>query len=842
MCGAPNVPGAGRQGRLGAAGRDAAGRPQAGTQARSAACRRPACSAARSSSGISEAGDGILILSPDAPVGRRSGRATSACSTRCSRSTSRPNRPDALSHVGIAREVAALFGTPLAAAAARRAPRGRRCRTGAASTSRSATPTACPRYIARIDHRPARSGRARCAMRVRLAACGVRAISNLVDVTNYVMLETGHPLHAFDLDKLRGGIAGPARQPRRAHDDARRRRAPAAGGRHRDRRRAAAPIALAGVMGGADSEVSATTTRGAARDGDLRPRAVRRTAKRLGLHTEASHRFERGVDADGIPHASRAGGRDAGARSAAARSRARASIATRSSSEPRAGDAVVRGPRRGWPASRSRSPQAAEKLAAIGIASAPDGADAARRHRADASAPTSRSRRISIEEVMRLVGYDRAPARLPRAQRRAGAQPRGARRSRARRAGGAGPARDRRAGASCRAAGWRRWASARSPTGVVVKNPISADYEVMRTSLLPGAASTPPRRNLARGVADVGAVRGRPGRPARGRRQGGARRADATRRRSWSAGAPAGSSRASRSTSSTPSASPSSCCAALGVDGAALRAAGASAGAAAPGRRRRDSRRRRRRPPIGQRRRGPPARRARAGPRRRARSTSRSMLDAVAGARQPVRSVPPPRFPAVTRDISFWIDVGVTADEQRALLASAARAAAARAGRARGLPRSRATRPPGKKGMLWTLTYRADDRTLTDAEVDAAHARVVAALKAAPSVVHSLERRRRSAGCRLSSLTAKGVFCDIEVGHDEGRHRRERLREGRRVLEEGGRRDRRDRVRHDQGDARARARRSRSPASATSSCATRTRARAATRRPARRSPSARAAC
>ena len=104
-------------------------------------------------------------------------------------------------------------------------------------------------------------------------------------------------------------------------------------------------------------------------------------------------------------------------------------------------------------------------------------------------------------------------------------------------------------------------------------------------------------------------------------------------------------------------------------------------------------------------------------------------LDAVRGVRQPTRSVPPPRFPSVTRDISFWIDVAVTADEQRALLTST------------GEPLLRALAvledyrdpkyaPPGKKGMLWTLTYRADDRTLTDAEVDAAHANVVATASA----------------------------------------------------------------------------------------------------------------
>jgi phenylalanyl-tRNA synthetase beta chain len=110
------------------------------------------------------------------------------------------------------------------------------------------------------------------------------------------------------------------------------------------------------------------------------------------------------------------------------------------------------------------------------------------------------------------------------------------------------------------------------------------------------------------------------------------------------------------------------------------------------------------------------------------------MLDALAGGRRPIRSVPPPRFPAVTRDISFWIDVAVTADDQRALLAPPAGPLL------RDLVvledyRDPKYAPAGKKGMLWSLTYRSADRTLTDDEVDTAHARVVAALKSVPSVV-----------------------------------------------------------------------------------------------------------
>ena len=102
-------------------------------------------------------------------------------------------------------------------------------------------------------------------------------------------------------------------------------------------------------------------------------------------------------------------------------------------------------------------------------------------------------------------------------------------------------------------------------------------------------------------------------------------------------------------------------------------------------------------------------------------------VDLVEGARAPLRSTPPPRFPAATRDISFWIDTAVTAADQRGAF-----------GRP-GEPLLRAVAvledfrderyvPAGKKGMLWTMTYRADNRTLTDEEVDAAHARVVKGL------------------------------------------------------------------------------------------------------------------
>ena len=158
--------------------------------------------------GLGEAGDGILILSPEAATGSDLARYAGLLDEVLEVNVT-PNRPDALSHAGIARETAALFGTrwrlpPPDEVTVVAVPRGR----GVDVDIRD--PAACPRYVARIVA-GLRVGPSPLPLRVRLAACGVRAISNLVDVTNYVMLETGQPLHAFDLDRLRGGIRCDAR-------------------------------------------------------------------------------------------------------------------------------------------------------------------------------------------------------------------------------------------------------------------------------------------------------------------------------------------------------------------------------------------------------------------------------------------------------------------------------------------------------------------------------------------------------------------------------------------------------------------------------------------------------
>jgi phenylalanyl-tRNA synthetase beta chain len=102
-------------------------------------------------------------------------------------------------------------------------------------------------------------------------------------------------------------------------------------------------------------------------------------------------------------------------------------------------------------------------------------------------------------------------------------------------------------------------------------------------------------------------------------------------------------------------------------------------------------------------------------------------LEAMAGARTPARSVPPPRFPASTRDLSFWVDEAVPSAAQRAAFLVAAEPLLRELTVLEDFRDPRYA-PAGKKGMLWSMTYRADDRTLTDAEADAAHAKVVAAL------------------------------------------------------------------------------------------------------------------
>ena len=207
-----------------------------------------------------------------------------------------PNRGDCLSIIGLARELSAHTGAVVQPVGARNDP-------PVVDNVRGLTidlpqPDACPRYSARIIEGVS-TGASPGRIGFRLEACGIRSINNVVDATNYVMLETGQPLHAFDLDRLSGGPI----VVRRAGDVA---KFVTLDGIERDLSPNdlliwddAVPIALAGVMGGLNSEVTNQSKRIFLESAHFDPMTVRRTAKRLGLHSEASHRFERAVDPAG---------------------------------------------------------------------------------------------------------------------------------------------------------------------------------------------------------------------------------------------------------------------------------------------------------------------------------------------------------------------------------------------------------------------------------------------------------------------------------------------------------------------------------------------------------------
>ncbi len=211
-----------------------------------------------------------------------------------------PNRGDCLSVVGVAREVAALFSLPLHPPVPPSSKEG-----GATAEQTSVTIEdldLCLRYAARLV-RGVKIGPSPEWMQARLEAAGQRPINNLVDVTNYVMLELGQPLHAFDLDKLAGGriIVRRAREGELLTTlDGEQRTLTPSMLVIADAEKA---VAVAGVMGGAESEVGDDTTNLLLESAHFNPLSVRRTSRALGLRTEASYRFERVVDPDGVRRA-----------------------------------------------------------------------------------------------------------------------------------------------------------------------------------------------------------------------------------------------------------------------------------------------------------------------------------------------------------------------------------------------------------------------------------------------------------------------------------------------------------------------------------------------------------
>jgi phenylalanyl-tRNA synthetase beta chain len=209
-----------------------------------------------------------------------------------------PNRGDCLSVLGVAREVAALFGVALGMPQFRSGTPSR-INSGARALSVDiAAPELCPRY-AGLPMSSISLGPSPLWLRHRLELCGMRAVNNIVDVTNYVMLELGQPLHAFDAATIAGNAitvrcAGAEREFETL--DGIRRVLQPADLMIADRDKA---LAIAGVMGGRNSEVSAKTDSIVLESAYFDPATIARTSRRLGLRSEASYRFERGIDRSG---------------------------------------------------------------------------------------------------------------------------------------------------------------------------------------------------------------------------------------------------------------------------------------------------------------------------------------------------------------------------------------------------------------------------------------------------------------------------------------------------------------------------------------------------------------
>ena len=248
---------------------------------------------------LSQDHSGIMVLDPKAEIGMNMRRYLSGDDVSLELDLT-PDRSDALGHIGVARDLAALLNTNM--------------RKPDVSLTESSTSTdslisveladtqACPRYAARIV-RNVEISESPHWLRQRLQAAGIRSINNVVDAANYVLMETGHPLHTFDLRYVEGGKiivrkAG-AKEKITTLD-----------GKERELDDSVLlicdgvkPIAVAGIMGGENSEVKDDTTDLLLESAYFDPVVVRRGAKKLQLSTDASHRFERGTDPNGVPYA-----------------------------------------------------------------------------------------------------------------------------------------------------------------------------------------------------------------------------------------------------------------------------------------------------------------------------------------------------------------------------------------------------------------------------------------------------------------------------------------------------------------------------------------------------------
>ena len=246
--------------------------------------------------GLSEDHAGIFLLSGDVAVGRNLTEVL-ALEDYVLDVEITPNRPDCLCVLGIAREIAAKKGLRLMypEIAIQEDP----ARASGVSSVEILAPDLCHRYVARILS-GVRVGPSPFWLRRRLSLVGIRPINNVVDATNFVMWEFGQPLHAFDMDRLQENriVVRRAMQGDKLTTlDGMERALTPEDLLICDAR---IPVALAGIMGGQESEIRDETVRILLESAFFEPRGIRRTAKRLGVSTEASYRFEREIDKAGV--------------------------------------------------------------------------------------------------------------------------------------------------------------------------------------------------------------------------------------------------------------------------------------------------------------------------------------------------------------------------------------------------------------------------------------------------------------------------------------------------------------------------------------------------------------
>jgi phenylalanyl-tRNA synthetase beta chain len=424
---------------------------------------------------ISADHSGILVLAPDLEVGADV-KAAVGLDDAVLDLEIETNRPDLLSVFGIAREVAAATGLPLSSPDVSVVEAGEEAASIASVVVED--PERCPRYLARliadVEIRPSPL-----RTQARLTAAGMRPVSNVVDATNYVMLELGQPMHPFDLERLggRGIVVRRARAGERLvtlddvqrefteddlliadHDKA---------------------VGIAGVMGSAAAEVSDETTQVLLESAYFEPRGVLRTSRRLMLPTEASIRFSRGTDPEAVG--------DAAARSArlmvdwGGGTVLRGPIDVGDGVPPRRRIAV-RPPRASLLIGHEVSaPDVAEALERIGVTTEKqEGVVVAE---APSFRPDLQREEDLIEEVARIQGYENLRATLPGIRQAGGLAPEHRFRRRVREA---------LVGSGLREALSLSFASPADlrlmghDGAIAVANPPSADEPFLRRSLVPG--------------------------------------------------------------------------------------------------------------------------------------------------------------------------------------------------------------------------------------------------------------------------------------------------------------------------------------------------------------------